>query len=200
VSVFDSAHARLLAKPGHILAADPRRPVLARHRVLSDFVGCHRLHGAQQLGALVAHAGGLEAGAGLHGDSGHHLQQMVLDHVGERAGLLVISAAALDADRFRGGDLHMVDVAAVPERLEDPIAEAESQDVLHRLLAQVMIDAVDVGFGEDLVQVIAKLAGAGQIMAEGFFDDQPAPAGPCCKPAAPMPCAARAYWLGWVER
>ncbi len=80
---------------------------------------------------------------------------MILDHVGERAGFLVIGAAALDADRFGGGDLDVIDVTAVPERLENPVAEAKGQDVLHGFLAQVMIDAVDVGFGEDLVQAVA---------------------------------------------
>ena len=118
----------------------------------------------------------------------------------QRAGFLVIRAAAFHADRFRGGDLHMVDIAAVPERLEDAVAEAEGQDVLHGFLAQVMVDTIDVGFGEDFVQLIAQLARARQVVAERLFDDQPAPAIALARPAAPMPCAACAYWLGWVER
>ncbi len=58
--------------------------------------------------------------------------------------LLVVAAALLDADRFRHRDLHVVDVAAVPDRLEDAVGEAEDQDVLDGLFAQVVIDAVDL--------------------------------------------------------
>jgi len=46
--------------------------------------------------------------------------------------------------RTGGGDLHFGHVPPVPQRLEDPVAETKSQDVLHRLLAQVVVDAVDL--------------------------------------------------------
>jgi hypothetical protein len=45
----------------------------------------------------------------------------------------------------------VVDVVAVPERLEDGVGEAEDQQVLHRLLAQVVVDAVDLLLVEDFV-------------------------------------------------
>ena len=41
-------------------------------------------------------------------------------------------------------DLHVVDVAAVPDRLEDPVAEPEDEQVLDGLLAQVVVDAEDL--------------------------------------------------------
>ncbi len=44
---------------------------------------------------------------------------MVLEHVAQHAGLLVEAGAMADADRFRHGDLDVVDVPVVPERLED---------------------------------------------------------------------------------
>ena len=74
------------------------------------------------------------------------------------------------------GDLHVIHVAAVPQGLEDAVAEAEGQDVLHGFLTQVMIDAVDVGFVEDFVQAVAQLARAGQVVPEGLFDHQAPPA------------------------
>ena len=64
--------------------------------------------------------------------------------------LLVVAAAPLDAQRLGDGDLHVVDVAAVPDRLEDAVGEAEHHDVLHRLLAEVVVDAVDLLLAEDL--------------------------------------------------
>ena len=69
---------------------------------------------------------------------------MVLDDVPRHAGLLVELAAALDADLLGDGDLHVVDVLAVPERLEDAVREAEDEEVLDRLLAEVVIDPEDL--------------------------------------------------------
>ena len=59
-------------------------------------------------------------------------------------------AAALDADRLGHGDLDRVDVAPIPDRLEEPVAEAEDGEVLDRLLAQVVVDAVDLVLVEDV--------------------------------------------------
>ncbi len=42
----------------------------------------------------------------------------------------------------------MVDVVAVPDGLEDAVAEAEDEDVLNSLLAEVVIDAEDLVFVE----------------------------------------------------
>ena len=38
-----------------------------------------------------------------------------------------------------------------------------------------MIDAVDVGLGENGLQARVQLAGAGAVVAEGFFDDDATP-------------------------
>ncbi len=46
------------------------------------------------------------------------------------------------------GDLHVVDVLRVPQRLEDAVGEAQHQQVLHRLLAEVVVDAVGLALGE----------------------------------------------------
>ena len=69
---------------------------------------------------------------------------MVLHHVAQRAGLVVELRAALDADVLGDGDLHVLDAAAPPQRLEQRIAEAQRQQVLHRLLAEIVIDAKDL--------------------------------------------------------
>ena len=73
---------------------------------------------------------------------------MVLDHVAERAGLVIIIAAALEPDRLRDGDLDMVDVRAVPQRLEQRIGEAQSEQVLDRFLAEIMVDPEGAVLGE----------------------------------------------------
>ena len=71
---------------------------------------------------------------------------MVWHHVAQRAGRLVKLGAALDTHGFRHRDLHMVDVVAVPYRLEDPIGEAQHHDVLDILLAEKMIHPINLRF------------------------------------------------------
>ena len=69
---------------------------------------------------------------------------MILHHVAHGAGLVVELAAPFDAELLADRDLHVTDAAAAPQRFEQGVAEAQRQQVLHRLLAQVMIDAVDL--------------------------------------------------------
>ena len=57
-----------------------------------------------------------------------------------------------DAEALGHRDLHVLDVVAVPDRLEERVGEAEVEDVLHRLLAEVVVDAEDALLGEDAVQ------------------------------------------------
>jgi hypothetical protein len=60
---------------------------------------------------------------------------VVLHHVAQGpGGVVVAGAAALHAQVLGHGDLHELDVLAVPERLEDGVVEAEGEEVLDRLL------------------------------------------------------------------
>jgi hypothetical protein len=74
------------------------------------------------------------------------LQRVVLHHVAQRAGLVVEGAALLHAQVFGDGDLDVGDVLAAPDGLEQRIAEAHREQVLHRGLAQVVVDAKDLLF------------------------------------------------------
>ena len=69
---------------------------------------------------------------------------MVRHHVAQRAGRVVETAAVADAELLVDGDLDVVDMVAVPDRLEHAVGEAQHQDVLHRFLAEIMIDPVDL--------------------------------------------------------
>ena len=93
-------------------------------------------------------------------------------HVAKRPGLLVEAGAALDVQRLGHVDLHVGDVVAVPHRLEHAIGKAQCQDVLRRLLAQEVVDAVDRVLVQDLVQRSVELPGAGLVMAEGLLDHE----------------------------
>ena len=131
---------------------------------------------AQHLDLLVAQRVRLERDRRLHRDEAEQLEQVVLQDVARRAGLLVERAAVLDADRLGHGDLDVVDVAAVPERLEDAVAEAEDQQVADGLLAQVVVDAVDLRLVEDLADLAVEPLRRLEVVPERLLDDDPRPA------------------------
>ena len=85
------------------------------------------------------------------------------DHVAVGAGLLVEGAARADPERLRHVDLDVVDVVAVPDRLEEAVGEAQGEDVVRRLLAEEVVDAEDLLLAEDfvdhLVQALRRLRG-----------------------------------------
>ena len=100
------------------------------------------------------------------------LHDVVLDDVAQRSGFFVEGPAAFDAEGLGGGDLDVVDVVAVPDRLEDAVGEAEDEDVLDGLFAEVVVDAEDLALGEDGVDLAVELLGGFEVVAEGLFDDR----------------------------
>ncbi len=86
-------------------------------------------------------------------------------------GRIVEFAALLDADGFSGRDGDMIDVMPVPDRLEDRVAEAQCHDVLHRLLAEEMIDPIDLRLVENAQNLCIERLSRWQIAAERLFDD-----------------------------
>ena len=100
---------------------------------------------------------------------------VILDHVAQRAGIVVVAAALFDADGLGRGDLHGVDVAAIPERLENDVGKAQRHDILHRLFAEVVVDAVDGFLIEDFAHFGLQRARRVEVGAERLLDDDPRP-------------------------
>ena len=71
---------------------------------------------------------------------------MVLNDISDSAGLLVERAPTLNAETLGHRDLNRFDVVAVPDGLQEGIGEAKEQEVLDRLLAQVVVDSEDTRF------------------------------------------------------
>jgi hypothetical protein len=46
------------------------------------------------------------------------------------------------------GDFDIVDIVAIPDRLEQGVAEPEYEDVLHRFFTQVMVNPINVALIE----------------------------------------------------
>src|SRR6476661_7286218 len=100
---------------------------------------------------------------------------MVRDHVPKCPSRFVITGSAADAESFCNGDLHVVDEIAVPDRLENAVAEAEDQDVLNRFFSKIMVDPIDLPFAEQSQKIVVQLFSGFQVAAKGLFENEPSP-------------------------
>ncbi len=71
----------------------------------------------------------------------------------------------------------MVDVLGLPQRLEQGVAEAQGGEVLHRLLAQVMVDAESLALAEGAAYRVVDGGGGGEAAAHRLLDHHPRLAG-----------------------
>ena len=129
----------------------------------------------QDLGLFVANRVRLERNRRFHRGEANKLHDVIGHHVAQGASCIVIIAALFDADGFGNRNLHVVDVAAIPYRLENSVGEAEGQDILDRLFSQVVIDAVDLALRNNAQQLLVQGLGGIEIVPEGFFDDYASP-------------------------
>jgi hypothetical protein len=156
--------------------ADAAGAVAGAHGVAADLGRIGAVEGAQELDLLPSNRLGIERGGGIHGDEREHLEHVILQHVAQCACAVVVACATLlDADGLRHGDLYELHVIAVPERLENRVVEAKAQEVLHRFLAQVVIDAVELVLSNGAVERRVERSPAREIVTEGLLDDDAPP-------------------------
>jgi glucose-6-phosphate 1-dehydrogenase len=72
---------------------------------------------------FVADLVGTKGHRRFHRDEAEQLQQMILHHVAQRAGVVVVTAAMFDADLLGDRDRDVIDETLVPNRLEQRIRE-----------------------------------------------------------------------------
>ena len=96
------------------------------------------------------------------------------DHVAVGAGRPRRRRRAMpDRERLRHVDLDVVDVVAVPDRLEEAVGEAQGEDVLRRLLAEEVVDAEDLLLAEDPLDRVVELRALREVGAERLLHDHP---------------------------
>ena len=129
----------------------------------------------QYLCLLVADRIRLERDWRLHRGQADELHDVVGHHVPQRPRLIVIAASLFHAHGFAHGNLHVIDVSPVPDRLEDSVGETKGQNILNGFLAQVVVDAVNLLFARDLEQLLIQGARRIEVASKRFFDDHSPP-------------------------
>ena len=142
--------------------------VLAADGLGIDQSGPDGPDGFVDLDLFVADADGVEGGGGLHGDQGHELEHVVLDHVARGAALVVVAGAVVGADGFADGDLDVIDVFVIPDRLENGVGETHDHQVLDGFLAQIVVDAEDLLFLEILSRTALRCSADLRSRPKGF--------------------------------
>ena len=113
---------------------------------------------------------GSPLGRRLHRGGRHDLHQVVDDHVAQRADGVVEVAAVLDAEALGHRDLDRRDVVAVPDRLEHRVREPQVEDLGQPHLAQEVVDPVELGLVEVLVDLLVERARRGEVVPERLLD------------------------------
>ena len=114
---------------------------------------------------------GVVARGRLHRGDGDDLHQVVDDDVAQRADGVVEVAAVLDAEALGHRDLHAGDVVAVPDRLDHRVAEAQVQELVGAHLAEEVVDPVQLGLVDVLVDFRGQRARGGEVVAERLLHD-----------------------------
>ncbi len=118
----------------------------------------------------AAHRVGGERHRRLHRGQRQHLQHVVLHHVAQRSGAVVVHRARAQPFLLGDGDLDVVDAAVVPEVLEDAVGEPQHHQVLHGLLAEIVVDAEDLALVEILAHRADDTQRAVQVVADRLLD------------------------------
>ena len=125
---------------------------------------------------------------------------MILHHVAQGSRVFVVASPVPDADLFCHRDRHVVDIASVPDRLEERIGETECQDILNRLLAEVVVDAEYLGFVEALPECSRHFLRGFQVMADRFFHHDAVPRAASFSPASASSFGMIPTIIGGVAR
>ena len=146
--------------------------MIARILAADDVLGTQRLHRLENLDPLVTQSVGLIGDWRFHGEQGDELDQMVLDHIAQCSNRVIEGSPTLDSEVLRHRDLDASDVVAVPDGLEDRVGEPVHHQVLHRILAEEVVDAKDARFRVVTVDDLVQLGRACRVTPEWLLDNE----------------------------
>ena len=100
---------------------------------------------------------------------------MVLNHVAQGTRAFVIPSASFESHRFGRRNLHVLNVAPVPDRLKEGVGKPQGQNILYRFFTQVMVYPVNLLFGKKPAQQGIQLLSRFKVMPKRFFNHNPHP-------------------------
>ncbi len=106
------------------------------------------------------------SGRCLHRTGRQYLHEVIDHHVAQGTDRVVEPAAAFHPEVLRHGDLHRLDVVAVPDRFDDGVGETQVEQLFQAHLAEEMVHPVDVLLVKVLVQVRSQRPGRGEVVPE----------------------------------
>ena len=96
---------------------------------------------------------------------------MVDDDVAQRADGVVEVSAVLHAEVLGHRDLDVRDVVAVPDRLDHRVGEPQVEELVGAHLAEEVVDAIELGLVDVLVDLGGKRARRREVVPERLLDD-----------------------------
>src|ERR1700679_2583428 len=103
----------------------------------------NRRNGLKHLHLLITHRLSIASRRTLHREIAHHLEDMVLNHIANRARLVIKSPTTLNPKVLRHRDLNSLNIVTIPNGFQERIRKAKGHHVMHWPLRKVMIDAKD---------------------------------------------------------
>src|SRR5205807_714715 len=117
------SYVRLLAIRPDGLAQDGAGIVLAAHCVLERLRRIEWTYRLNHFRLFRPNRIGIEGDRRLYRRHCQELKYVIWDHVAQRAGLLIKLSPLLDPDSLGSGNLNVINVFSVPDRLEQTIGE-----------------------------------------------------------------------------
>ena len=74
-----------------------------------------------------------------------------MEHVSQNPGFLVVPGAATDNRLFRRGNLDVVNMVSIPNRLKNRVGKPQNHDVGNGFFAEVMVDSINLRFVKPLM-------------------------------------------------
>ena len=71
---------------------------------------------------------------------------MVLHHITEGTGLIIVATAFFNSQLFSKGNLNIINVLAVPDIFKQQISKADCKNLLNHFLAQIVVNAENLFF------------------------------------------------------
>jgi hypothetical protein len=102
---------------------------------------------------------------------------VILQHVLERAGSVVVAGAPLECERLLPEDLDFFDVVAVPCGIEERVRESEREEILNARHSEDVVDSEDEPFAfapQQLDEELVERNRAREVRAERLLEHDPA--------------------------